>query len=103
MTEDKYIEKRKELEDAFKKQLRSFDVAYSKSIQKYQIGDVIGDKCYKIVITNVAHRKGWGSESIVEPQYRGPALTLKGVPRKDGTECFVRQSDVIYHKPKDQK
>lgn len=102
MSYEEYIEKRKELSDALKKQLRSFDVAYSKSIQKYQVGDIVGNETDKILIEEIRHGGPfWKREAPVEPYYTGVILTGKGTPRTDGRRSMIAQANVIYHKPKE--
>ena len=91
MTPQEFYEKR----NAIKREARERDdelcKAYAYAHNPVKVGDVISDHLTTIRVERMGVYIGFGS---VEMRYLGPELTKAGVPRKDGREACIYQSNI---------
>lgn len=91
MTKNEMISKIEEIKHAARLQMRDVYSEYVKSNAKYKIGDIVCDSTDTIRVEIVTFSLLGGDISIY---YRGPLLTKKGNPRKDGTKRAIFEDNI---------
>lgn len=85
MTKEEYLQKKKEIDDRYEKEMRELDRSYAESNSPVKIGDVIKDDYKMIRVTSTMVNRSY-DRYLPSLKYFGIRLTAKGTP-------FKRESD----------